>query len=294
VDDATTDLGERARRLELVRPRDLTLRGERGLSRLYRARFEGRPPGVEELGDTMAVTYPRLARRYGAAATITLDASVPWRIEAAGPVRRLTADLGVLTLLGFEDATDRYVVEIRRGARDLTVDTLAAVSAPAGRSGRSLVTVLFTDIVGSTERARELGDSRWREVLDAHDAVARRLVEREDGDLVKTTGDGILAIFEAPGPAIRCAVSLREELRQHGVEIRAGLHTGEVEYRGTDVGGIAVHTAARILAAAAPGEVLVSRTVRDLVAGSGLTLKDRGTHTLRGVGDDWRLYAIAR
>jgi len=294
VDDATTDLGERARRLELVRPRDLTLRGERGLSRLYRARFEGRPPGVEELGDTVAVTYPRFARRYGAAATITLDASVPWRIEAAGPVRRLTADLGVLTLLGFEDATDRYVVEIRRGARDLTVDTLAAVSAPAGRSGRSLVTVLFTDIVGSTERARELGDSRWREVLDAHDAVARRLVEREDGDLVKTTGDGILAIFEAPGPAIRCAVSLREELRQHGVEIRAGLHTGEVEYRGTDVGGIAVHTAARILAAAAPGEVLVSRTVRDLVAGSGLTLKDRGTHTLRGVGDDWRLYAIAR
>jgi class 3 adenylate cyclase len=368
VDDATTDLGERARRLELVRPRDLTLRGERRLSRPYRARFEGRPPEVEELGDTVAVTYPRLARKFGAAATITLDASVSWRIEATGPVRRLTADLGVLTLLGFEvtsgaaaevtltlpppsgevpvrlaggaasvtihrpagvpvrvrvgggasrlrldgqrfravggetlwdgpgfeDATDRYVVEIRRGARDLTVDTLAAVSAPAGRSGRSLATVLFTDIVGSTERARELGDRRWREVLDAHDSIARRLVGREGGDLVKTTGDGVLAIFEAPGPAIRCAVSLREELREHGVEIRTGLHTGEVEHRGADVGGIAVHTAARILDVAGPGEILVSRTVRDLVAGSGLTLEDRGTHALRGVGDDWRLYAIAR
>jgi class 3 adenylate cyclase len=173
------------------------------------------------------------------------------------------------------------------------VDTLAAVSAPAGRPGRSLVTVLFTDIVRSTDRARELGDSRWRDLLDTHDSIARRLVGREGGDLVKTTGDGMLAIFEAPGPAIRCAVSLRGELREHGVEIRTGLHTGEVEHRGADVGGIAVHTAARILDVAGPGEILVSRTVRDLVAGSGLTLEDRGTHALRGVGDDWRLYAIA-
>lgn len=335
---------------------------------MYRARFEGRPPVVEERGATVAVTFPRLARRDGAATTITLDASVPWRIEAAGPVRRLIADLGVLTLLGFEvtsgpasdlalilpppwgevpvrfaggaisvtihrpagvpvrvrvgagasrlrldgqrfrsvggetlwdgpgfeAATDRYVVEIRRGVRELTVDTLAALSAPSGRSGRALATVLFTDIVGSTERARELGDRRWREVLDAHDAAARRMVEREGGELVKTTGDGILAIFEAPGGAIRCAVALGEEVRRHGVEIRAGLHTGEVEHRGGDVGGIAVHTASRILDIAGPGEVLVSRTVRDLVAGSGFTLEDRGTHALPGVGDDWRLYAIAR
>jgi class 3 adenylate cyclase len=155
-----------------------------------------------------------------------------------------------------------------------------------------LVTVLFTDIVGSTERARELGDRRWRDLLDLHDQLARGLVRQEGGRLVKTTGDGVLAIFDGPGRAIRCAAALREQLRQAGLDIRAGLHTGEVEFRGDDVGGIAVHIGARIMAAAAPGEVLVSRTVRDLVAGSQIALEDRGSHALKGVGDEWPLYAV--
>jgi pimeloyl-ACP methyl ester carboxylesterase len=137
---------------------------------------------------------------------------------------------------------------------------------------RRLATVLFTDIVGSTERAGELGDRRWRELLNVHDELTGRLVEEFGGRLVKTTGDGILATFDGPGRAIHCAAALRDELAGIGVGIRAGLHTGEVELREDDVGGIAVHIAARVTAAAKPGEILVSRTVRDLVVGSDVTL----------------------
>ena len=151
----------------------------------------------------------------------------------------------------------------------------------------------MTDIVGSTERARQVGDQRWRELLDLHDEVVRRLLAREGGRLVKSTGDGILAVFDGPGRGIRVALGLLAELRASGIEIRAGLHTGEVELRGDDVGGIAVHIGARIMAAAGPGEVLVSRTVRDLVAGSGIELEDRGSHTLKGVGDQWQLFAAS-
>jgi class 3 adenylate cyclase len=364
VDQASATLIGRARRLVLVRPRDLTLRGEPGLAEPYRVRSEGAEPEVGEVPEAVTVTFPRFARRRDSA--IVLDASIPWLIEATERVRRLTADLGALTLAGFEvtsggaadvrlilpppsgqvpvrfaggaagvtihrpagvpvgvrvrggasrvrldaqvfravggemrwdgpgfdDTADRYVVDLEGGVRDLTVDMLSAVVAPMHRSGRALASVLFTDIVRSTERAAEMGDRRWREVLDAHDAAARDAVEGAGGELVKTTGDGILAIFDAPGPAIRAALALREALHQHGLEIRAGVHTGEVEYRGADVGGIAVHTASRIMDAAAPGEVLVSRTVHDLVAGSDTSLEDRGSHSLRGVGDDWRLFAV--
>jgi class 3 adenylate cyclase len=159
---------------------------------------------------------------------------------------------------------------------------------------RMLATVLFTDIVGSTRRAGELGDRRWRELLNVHDELTGRLVEEFGGRLVKTTGDGILAIFDGPGRAIHCAVALREELAGIGVGIRAGLHTGEVELRGEDVGGIAVHVAARVMAAAKPDEILVSRTVRDLAAGADVTLEDRGMHLLKGLGGDWQLHAVAR
>jgi len=157
---------------------------------------------------------------------------------------------------------------------------------------RVLATVLFTDIVGSTERAAELGDRRWRELLQVHDDLAGRLVERWGGRLVKSTGDGILATFDGPGRAVGCAASLREELRGIDMEIRAGLHSGEVELRDGDVGGIAVHIAARVLAAAGPGEVLVSRTVRDLVTGSDMVLEDRGAHHLKGVEGAWQLFAV--
>jgi class 3 adenylate cyclase len=149
---------------------------------------------------------------------------------------------------------------------------------------RILATVLFTDIVDATGRASRLGDRRWRELLNVHDELARRLVEEFGGQLIKTTGDGILATFDGPGRAIRCAAALRDELGGIGVQIRAGLHTGEVELRDGDVGGIAVHIAARVTVAARPGDILTSRTVRDLVVGSDITLLDQGAHRLKA----WR------
>ena len=157
---------------------------------------------------------------------------------------------------------------------------------------RALATVLFTDIVGSTDHARRVGDRRWGELLDTHDRLARELVAQLQGQLVKSTGDGVLALFDRPGRGIRCATALRDRLRGSGMEIRAGVHTGEVQLRGDDVGGIAVHFAARVMAAAAPGEVLVSGTVRDLVAGSDYVLEDRGAHALKGMTGEWRLFAV--
>ena len=157
---------------------------------------------------------------------------------------------------------------------------------------RVLATVLFTDIVASTEQAGRLGDRRWRELLEVHDEVARRLVEEFGGQLVKTTGDGILVTFDGPGRGIRCAAALRAELGGIGLQIRAGLHTGEVELRDGDVGGIAVHLAARVMATAGSEEILVSRTVRDLVVGSDIAVEDRGPHTLKGIDGSWQLFAV--
>jgi class 3 adenylate cyclase len=178
---------------------------------------------------------------------------------------------------------------------DLVLDLVEEFLIGARRSvepTRVLATVLFTDIVGSTQRAAELGDRRWRELLNVHDELARRLVEQWGGRLVKTTGDGVLATFDGPGRGIGCAATLRDELRGIGTQIRAGLHTGEVELRGDDVGGIAVHIAARVMAAAGAGEIVVSRTVRDLVAGSGVVLQDRGSQRLKGVEGDWQLFGV--
>ena len=164
---------------------------------------------------------------------------------------------------------------------------------PAPEADRVLATVMFTDIVGSTRRAAELGDRRWRELLEGHEAVVRRELARHRGTEVKTTGDGFLATFDGPARGIRCARSIAEGVRQLGIEIRAGLHTGECELRNGDVGGIAVHTGARVSARAEPGEVLVSSTVKDLVAGSGIEFEDRGSHELKGVPGEWRLYAVS-
>jgi class 3 adenylate cyclase len=156
---------------------------------------------------------------------------------------------------------------------------------------RVLTTVLFTDIVGSTERAGALGDRVWRELLDRHDELARRTIDNYRGKLVKTTGDGLLATFDGPARAVRCAHALAEALRSLDVDIRAGVHTGEVERRGDDVGGIAVHIGQRVASLATPGEVLVSGTVHDLVFGSGIEFKAKGSKTLRGVPGRWRLFA---
>ena len=157
---------------------------------------------------------------------------------------------------------------------------------------RMLATVMFTDIVDSTARAAELGDRRWRELVERHDQVVRREIERHRGQEVKTMGDGFLATFDGPARAIRSAVSARETVRRLGLEIRAGLHTGELEVMNHDIGGIAVNTGARVGALAGPGEVLVSRTVSDLVAGSGIEFDDRGTHALKGIPGEWQLYAV--
>ncbi|HJQ42503.1 MAG TPA: adenylate/guanylate cyclase domain-containing protein [Jatrophihabitantaceae bacterium] len=161
-------------------------------------------------------------------------------------------------------------------------------------SDRVLTSVLFTDIVGSTERATGMGDAAWRELLGKHDEVVRREISEHRGRLVKTTGDGILATFDGPARGIRCATSISDALRDLGVEIRAGLHTGECELMGDDIGGVAVHIAARIAALGGPGEVLVSGVVTDLVAGSGITFSDRGTHELKGVPGRWHLHAVER
>lgn len=158
---------------------------------------------------------------------------------------------------------------------------------------RVLATVLFTDIVDSTRRAAEIGDHDWHALLDAHDAVVRAQLARFRGREVNTSGDGFLATFDGPQRAIRCAMAIREAVQALGIAVRAGLHTGECEVRGNDIGGIAVHIGARISALAAPNDVLVSNTLRDLVIGSGLEFEDRGTHQLKGVPGDWRLFAVA-
>jgi class 3 adenylate cyclase len=174
------------------------------------------------------------------------------------------------------------------------IERFLAGARQAPEPTRVLQTVLFTDIVGSTQRAGQLGDRRWRQVLTVHDELTRRVVEEFHGQLVKTTGDGILATFDGPGRAVYCAAALRDELRGIGLQIRAGLHTGEVELRDDDIGGIGVHIAARVAAAAASGEILASRTVRDLVVGSDIAAEDRGTQVLKGIDGTWQLFAITR
>ncbi len=177
----------------------------------------------------------------------------------------------------FIDAAERMV----RGA--------GAVRA----SSRLLATVLFTDIVGSTQRANALGDHAWRELLDRHESMLREHIADAGGRVIKMIGDGSLSIFDGPGRAIRCAADFAAATRALDLEVRAGLHTGECEILDEDIAGLAVHIAARVSALAAPGEVLVSRTVRDLVVGSGLRFDRRGTHELKGVPDSWELFTLA-
>jgi class 3 adenylate cyclase len=165
-------------------------------------------------------------------------------------------------------------------------------SRPALEPHRVLATVLFTDIVGSTARAAEIGDSRWQALLAEHHQIVRRQLERFGGHEIDTAGDGFLATFDGPARAVRCAMAIGEGLAGIGLEVRAGLHTGEIELRGDDIAGLAVHIGSRISALAGAGEVLVSSTVKDLVAGSGLTFEDRGSQVLKGVPGEWRVFAV--
>jgi class 3 adenylate cyclase len=178
------------------------------------------------------------------------------------------------------DAVIAEVQEFLTGERD------------EGEPDRILATVMFTDIVGSTERAAEVGDRRWHELLDAHDAAVRRELSRFRGREINTTGDGFIASFDGPARAIRCAAAITAAVQDVGLDARAGLHTGECEVRGDDLGGLAVHIAARVVTLAAPGEVLVSATVKDLVAGSGIQFEDRGEHELKGVPGAWHMYSV--
>jgi class 3 adenylate cyclase len=159
---------------------------------------------------------------------------------------------------------------------------------------RVLATVMFTDIVGSTEHASRLGDGRWRILLDEHNDVVRQAIDRWRGTAIKSIGDGFLATFDGPARAVRCAREIVDQTAPLGLDVRTGLHTGECELINGDVAGMAVHIGARVMAEAEPGEVLASSTVKDLVVGSELRFEDRGRRTLKGVADEWRLYALAR
>jgi class 3 adenylate cyclase len=174
------------------------------------------------------------------------------------------------------------------------VEEFLTGSRPPVAVDRVLATVLFTDIVGSTEKAVAVGDNRWRDLLDSHHATIRRNLKRFRGNEVKSTGDGILATFDGPARGVRCACSIAEEIRPLGINVRAGLHTGECEMIDDDVGGIAVHIGARVAALAGTDEVLVSSTVKDLVAGSGLRFADRGIRSLKGIPGEWRIYAVEK
>jgi class 3 adenylate cyclase len=157
---------------------------------------------------------------------------------------------------------------------------------------RILATVMFTDVVGSTERAASLGDRRWGELLDAHDAAVRHQLAVFRGREVKATGDGFLATFDGPARGIRCGCAIRDAASDLQLDVRVGLHTGEIEVRGDDIGGVAVHIGQRVSALAQPSEVIVSSTVKDLVAGSGIEFEERGEHELKGIPGRWRLFAV--
>jgi class 3 adenylate cyclase/acyl-coenzyme A thioesterase PaaI-like protein len=208
-------------------------------------------------------------------------------IVCTANLRARANDVFVLDIEAFD--ADGQQVMIGRGTLLLRDRKTPAVRRPADRV---LLTVLFTDLVGSTETAGEVGDTRWRELLDEHHALVRRQIEIHTGREVKTTGDGFLATFDSPSRAVQCARAIRDSVGGLGLEIRAGLHTGECEMAGGDVSGIAVHVASRVQTAAQPGEILVSSTVRDLVAGSGLQLVDRGTRQLKGLPGEWTLLSV--
>lgn len=225
------------------------------------------------------------------------------------PVRRMPLDGGGYKVRRRRPAADRprrlldLLPPAREGAAPgATRETESALSlleefvagdliaqAPAGRI---LASVLFTDIVDSTARAAALGDGMWSQVLDRHDAIARSAIAACGGRFVKETGDGVLAVFDAPARGIECAKRLRSALSHAGIAIRAGIHTGEIELRGEDVSGIGVHIAARVAALAGAGELLVSRTVKDLVAGSEYAFASRGSHRLRGIPERWELLSV--
>jgi len=214
------------------------------------------------------------------------------RLRWVQSARSLAAELPAAQLVELPGASHMAAYGDTAGLLD-EVQRFLTGTQPDAPADTVLATVMFTDIVSSTDRARDLGDRRWRDLLDRHDLIVREQIDRHRGREVKTTGDGFLAAFDGPARAVRCAAAICDAVRPLGIDVRAGLHAGECEVRGDDLGGIAVHVGARIGALAGPGEVLVSSTVRDLVAGSGLTFDDRGPHDLKGFDEPWRVFALA-
>jgi class 3 adenylate cyclase len=209
-------------------------------------------------------------------------------VESRSHLHSRTGDITVLETESFD--ADGHRILAGRGTQLIRPRRNRVSRRP---SNRVLLTVLFTDVVGSTERLRALGDARWREILAEHDDIVRRQTEASGGRIIKSTGDGVLATFDSPSRAVTCARAIRDGVRRLGLELRAGIHSGECEVTVTDVAGLAVHVASRIEASAATGEILVSGTVRDLVSGTGIALTDRGTHVLKGLDGEWVLYAVA-
>ena len=243
------------------------------------------------------------------------DADWAFRAAFEVDVRHLLAAIRVPTLVvvnagwfGYEQS--RYVAEHIEGTRYVelagadsmffvgdsgplldAIEEFVTGRLPRHEVDRVLATVLFTDVVGSTDQAVGMGDRRWSELLATHDGLIRAELERFRGREIRTTGDGFLAVFDGPGRAVRCACAIRDAIRAIGISVRVGLHTGEIELHADDIGGIAVHIAQRVQALAEPNEVLVSRTLADLVAGSGIAFADRGAHALKGLPDQWQLFA---
>ena len=275
-------------------------------------------------GETLSYLAPsmvdddRFARWFGRCERLSMSPQDAFWRRRAGyevDVRHLLASIRVPTLIlaragwpGYEQG--RYVADRIDGARYVelagdylffvgdTAPLLDAVEAfvtgrlPRRDVDRVVATVMFTDVVGSTEQAAGMGDRRWSELLGTHEGLTRAELDRFRGREIKATGDGFLAVFDGPGRAIRCACAIRDAVRAIGIHVRNGLHTGEIELRGDDIGGIAVHIAKRVQALAHPDEVFVSRTVADLVAGSGITFADRGTHALKGIPSEWQLFVV--
>jgi class 3 adenylate cyclase len=258
-----------------------------------------------EMSPEDAASLSKLARH-----TVTPDVAIELdRMWEETDVRAILPSVTAPTLLLVSDDTESadYVASLMPDARVQGLPGISEMDDPALTAAirdwvgavptapdldRVLATVLFTDIVGSTERLAELGDASWRSVLARHDERARAEIERHRGRYVTSTGDGLLATFDGPARAVRCAQALRDVVADLGIRIRAGVHTGEVELENENVRGIAVHIGARVAALAGPSEVFVSQTVKDLVVGSGLTFEDAGEHALKGVPDRWHVYRV--
>jgi class 3 adenylate cyclase len=293
----------------------MTIWGDEEFATAFAAECFGERPADAPTNDPSFLRWLCRMARFSAT-PVSMEAFE--RIWFATDIRAILAGIHVPTLvLAHADDDDKergmehYAVEHIPGARLVEVPSsyypvwmpdpedyvatlerfIDSVRQEEAQLDRMLATVVFTDLVGSTDKASQVGDASWKDLLERHNATVRAMLARYRGSEVKTTGDGFLATFDGPARAVKCAQAVCEAVRPLGLEVRAGCHTGEIQLLGADVGGVAVHIGARVAALAGPSEVLVSSTVKDLTAGSGLVFKDRGEHALTGVPEMWRLYA---